>query len=322
MDDRIQNEQRMENATRIREGLDACRPGSSDLTSGDVTGSELELAAQALASNTEVRRDFERIGQWDAAIGKVMERVAIPAGLADRILVRLREGAERVSDVGLLQAGISAAIANSASEIEPVEAKYQVERAAGYDELASQRWHVRNWSRGTLTIVSVAVLLVMTGIWVQLTAEIPFDVLAQRWREGLGNKWQPVAQAPRDFPLPESMRGFSSQWQWIDRLTPTPVVAYELTHGKAGKAMLYVARLSRPELQTSPPLSPQPGSVGQAIGYWRSGDIVYVLVAPDGLRYQAFVRSSSAPLARTRPRTARPALRPPATNYRTTRKIA
>jgi hypothetical protein len=153
MDDRIQNEQRMENATRIREGLDACRPGSSDLTSGDVTGSELELAAQALASNTEVRRDFERIGQWDAAIGKVMERVAIPAGLADRILVRLREGAERVSDVGLLQAGISAAIANSASEIEPVEAKYQVERAAGYDEPASQRWHVRNWSRGTLTIV-------------------------------------------------------------------------------------------------------------------------------------------------------------------------
>jgi hypothetical protein len=99
-------------------------------------------------------------------------------------------------------------------------------------------------------------------------------------------------------------------------------VAYELTHGKAGKAMLYVARLSRPELQTSPPLSPQPGSVGQAIGYWRSGDIVYVLVAPDGLRYQAFVRSSSAPLARTRPRTARPALRPPVVNYRTTRKIA
>jgi hypothetical protein len=86
--------------------------------------------------------------------------------------------------------------------------------------------------------------------------------------------------------------------------------------------MLYVARLSRPELQTSPPLSPQPGSVGQAIGYWRSGDVVYVLVAPDGLRYQAFVRSSSAPLARTRPRTARPALRPPAINYRTTRKIA
>src|SRR3569832_1994301 len=100
MDDRIQNEQRMENATRIREGLDACRPGGGDLTSGDVTGSELELAAQALVSNAEVRRDFERIGQWDAAIGKVMERVAIPAGLADRILVRLREGAERVSDVG------------------------------------------------------------------------------------------------------------------------------------------------------------------------------------------------------------------------------
>jgi hypothetical protein len=322
MDDRIQDEQRMENAKRIREGLDACRPGSSDLIGGDVTGGELELAAQALASNAEVRRDFERIGQWDAAIGKVMERVAIPAGLADRILVRLREGAERASDVGLLQAGISAAISNSAPVNDSAPTKFQVERASGYDEPASQRWHVRNWSRGTLTIVSVAVLLVMTGIWVQLTAEIPFDVLAQRWREGLGNKWQPVAQAPHDFPLPESMRGFSSQWQWIDRLTPTPVVAYELTHGKAGKAVLYVARLSRPELQTSPPLSPQPGSVGQAIGYWRSGDIVYVLVAPDGLRYQAFVRSSSAPLARTRPRTARPALRPPAVNYRTTRKIA
>lgn len=293
---------------RIREELDACRPDS-----GDLRDPELSVAARAVETSAEVRGDFERIGQWDASIGQVVGRVKVPVGLADRILASLREAAP---DARLLQPSIAAATA------EPRPSDSQVQLAPRREEWLPQSWRLRNWSGTTLTIITATVLLVAGGVWVQMNAELPFDVLAQRWREELGTKWQPVAQAPREFPLPEAMRGFSSKWQWIGRLTPTPVVAYELTNGKAGQAMLYVAKMSRPELRTSPPLSPQPGSVGQAMGYWRSGDIVYVLVAPDVLRYQAFVRQSSAPLARMRPRAARPILRPPVANYRATRKIA
>ena len=293
---------------RIREELDACRPGS-----GDLRDPELSVAARAVETSAEDRLAFERIGQWDAAIGQVVQRVAVPAGLADQILASLREAA---SELRLLQPSIAAATSA------PVESERQVDLAPSRDEWVPQSWRLRNWSGTTLTIITATVRLVVGAVWVQLNAELPFDVLAQRWRDELGNKWQPVAQAPPAFPLPEAMRGFSSKWQWIDQLTPTPVVAYELTHGKAGQAMLYVTKMSRPELRTSPPASPQPGTVGHAIGSWRAGDIVYVLVAPDVLRYQAFVRSSSAPLARVRPRAARPVLRPPVANYRATRKIA
>jgi hypothetical protein len=293
---------------RIREELDACRPGS-----GDLSDPELSVAARAVDTSSDVRRDYERIGQWDAAIGQAVHRVKVPGGLADQILASLREAAP---DSKLLQAGIAAATTQTAAS------NGQVQLAPAREEWLPPSWRLRNWSGTTLTIISAVVLLIGGGVWVQLNAELPFDVLAQRWRAELGSKWQPVDDAPQAFPLPESMRGFSSKWQWIDRLSPNPVVAYELTHGKAGQAMLYVAKMSRPELRTSPPLSPQPGTVGQAIGYWRSGDVVYVLVAPDVLRYQAFVRQSTAPLARMRPRAARPILRPPVAIHRATRKIA
>ncbi len=106
-----------------------------------------------------------------------------------------------------------------------------------------------------------------------------------------------AGRAPRDFPLPEAIRATEVRWQWIGRYTPTPVVAYELNHPQAGKAMLYVTRTSRGGLPSAPPLTPQWRSGGEAVGYWQTGEKVYVLVVPDERSYRAFVRPSAAPLA-------------------------
>ncbi len=96
------------------------------------------------------------------------------------------------------------------------------------------------------------------------------------------------------------MRYLPTRWQRIGGLTPSPVVAYELSNGKT-TAILYATRLSRAGLGTSPPAKAQFDTGGQAIGYWHSGGIVYVLVVNDVNHYGSFVRPSHAPLAWFRP---------------------
>src|SRR5581483_8659248 len=72
----------MEN--RIREGLEACRPGSDDLRSP-----ELADVAAAVDGNGEVRSLHQRLQNWDVAISNAMEDVPLPEGLAARLLARL-----------------------------------------------------------------------------------------------------------------------------------------------------------------------------------------------------------------------------------------
>ncbi len=139
--------------------------------------------------------------------------------------------------------------------------------------------------------------MIAAGYWLAQGSDLPLEVLAERWHAELNAEWQPADKAPRDFPTPQAIRIAPARWQWIGRFTPTPVVAYELDHPNAGKAMLYVAKMPRAGLPGGPPASPQWRSGGQAVGYWRSGDKVYVLVVPDERTYRAFVHSSTAPLA-------------------------
>jgi hypothetical protein len=60
--------------------------------------------------------------------------------------------------------------------------------------------------------------------------------------------------------------------------------------------MLYVARMSRNGLPSTPPLEPQSSS-GKAIAYWQSGSRLYVLVVDDPKDYRDFVHASTAPFA-------------------------
>ncbi len=317
--------------------LDACRPGSNDLDQP-----EFAEFARALGSTSgeELSQIQQRILQWDNAIGRAMEQVEVPQEVSERILARLQIAPvpSRLSNSiaaaldGASPMESSATLANvTSSEQESVASPaacfawrvgFGRSRSPEFTtiEPGGQRRRLLNGT--TFSLATVAMLLLVGGVWLQMTATLPFGVLVDRWQGRLSDGWQPVAQAPADFPLPEAMRVFPSRWQWISRHSRNPVVAYQLTHGQAGQAMLYVAKMSRPELRTSPPLAPQPGSVGQALGCWRSKDMVYVLVVPDNRRYQAFARPSTAPLARLRGRSELPLVLPAMRICPVTRKIA
>ncbi len=269
---------------RIREGIEACRPASEDLNSP-----EMADAARGVQDDPLARLVHDRVQKYDAAILKSIDDVSVPAGLSQRILERLRAARDESADgrsEELLAGAVTAASktheASSDAQISPVPGRLALSR--------------RNLTGAALTALLACVLLVVVINLLQERSELALADLADQWQAELGNNWQKLATAPPDFEVPGAVLVTPTQWQWIDRYTTEPVVAYELVHAKAGKAMLYVARMTRDGLRGSPPLTPQSTS-GKAVAYWQSGSRVYVLVVEDDRNYRAFVRPSTTPFA-------------------------
>ena len=267
---------------RIREGIEACRPGSDDLLDP-----QLADVAQAIGQDADARAAEDRVQKWDVAIASALEQVPVPAGLAERLLARLQTAVENTNP------DAPALLAESATAAQQVPG---VGEDAVDAPLRRSIWQRRHWAGASLAAIAAAVLVIAAGYWMQVDSDLPLDQLAARWHEELTNDWHPAERAPSDFPVGESLRVPPTRWQWIGQFTPTRVVAYELVQGQT-KAMLYVARMTRSGLRSTPPSSPQMDTAGRAIGYWRSGENVYVLVVPDVRNYRAFVRPSTAPLA-------------------------
>jgi len=263
---------------RIREAIEACRPGSEDLLAA-----ELADASRAVNEDPQARQIADRVQAWDRSIGASLDQVDVPADLAARIMQRLAlSGATAESPLASV---VSAASQPAIAPDDAVELSRQT------------RWSRRHWLGAAALGLSAALLVLAAGFWLRQGSDLPLEVLAERWQEELGPKWESPDQVPANLPPAEAIRIQPARWQWIGRFTPTPVVAYELVHPVAGKAMLYVTEMTRAGLPGVPPLTPQWRSGGQAVGYWHSGDKVYVLVVPDERSYRAFVRGSTAPLA-------------------------
>ena len=76
---------------RIREGIEACRPGVDDLLDAELASLiELADAARAVGEDPNARLLRERVQKWDVAISASMEQVPLPTDLAQRILERLQ----------------------------------------------------------------------------------------------------------------------------------------------------------------------------------------------------------------------------------------
>jgi len=145
-----------------------------------------------------------------------------------------------------------------------------------------------------------AALLVAAGLVIfQPRDDLSLEAMAEDWLQEIDahpGAWRSMRQPPRSFAIPSVVSAAPQSWQPIDKYATG--VAYKLVHEAAGTAMLYVARLSRPNLPAAPPTDPQFTSGGKAIGYWQSGGVIYVLVVPGDKRdYRMFVRSAPIPLA-------------------------
>ena len=265
---------------RLVESIEACRPGSDDIASPDMAD-----VARQIQQDPQVHSLYERVQKWDAAVSSAMDKVSVPEGLAERILDRLRA-----------QAAVSTNEIRSLGGQQPIAEAAAVRLALPLD-LAS-RWSRRKWLVGFTMIAASILVVAFLSVWLPVGGDVPLEEIADGWLQELGGNWQDTQLAPREFAVPGAVMASPTSWQWLAKRSSARGVVYQLQDRAGATARLYVVRLSRVGLPTAPPASPQSNTAGKAVGYWRSGEVVYVLVVPgDERSYRAFVSSSPVPLA-------------------------
>jgi hypothetical protein len=268
---------------RTLQGIEACRPDSDDLLSA-----ELGDVARRVRDDPQARATYDRVQAWDAAIRSAMDRVSVPQGLADRILDRLRAAepavkAPRDVDTKSAQLEVQTPIGAPSTSVRPAS------RVA---------WSRRRWLAVGSALAAALVVAVYVGEYLQRDDETPVEIMADAWLAELVPKWQEMAQAPREFEVAPAIIAEPTGWQRIGKLGAVRGVAYKLVHATAGTARLFVVRLSKVGLPTSPPNRPQWSTGGRSVGYWQSGELVYVLVVEGNENtYRAFVNSARPAVA-------------------------
>lgn len=260
---------------RLVEAIEACRPGSDDLSDP-----ALGFLARAVEADPDVRAVYERCQALDGRLAAAFAGAPVPEGLAGRIMARL--GAAPGDPPG------------------PCPAP----RSAG------RRRARRRWFAGAAVAACLAVGVAI-GL-VQFDRPAPLSVgqvqgggLDFAMREpaevfGTGELWT-GANHPPDYPYSRGLYSFrGTRFRRVEGFLGRDGVAYDLTSDWGNTATLYVVRTDKRGTAPLPaglPFEP-PGFDGadRTGGYcaaaWQSDGLLYVLVVHADSRraYDRFVQ--------------------------------
>jgi hypothetical protein len=230
---------------RIREAMEACRPGSDDLADP-----AMAFLAEKLAADPELAEAFGRLQLIDASVAEAFRDVPVPEGLADRINARLaavRNGQKAAAEAP--QAGEVLAFEVASSE--PVSSDRvssepdRSEPVAWATPRLSRRWVLA----GAGSLVAAASLVL--GVWLASrgpqvrelqevcdAARSLFDADPNAMGE-LVAKVEPPAAYPLgpDFDVSKFP---AVRWRRISNLAGCKGVVYDLGEPGAPRAALYV----------------------------------------------------------------------------------
>jgi hypothetical protein len=266
----------------IKRAIEACRPGSDD-----VSLPELSQLAEAIENDPAARDLFDRSQRCDAAIGAAFRDVAVPDGLADRLL----------SVVGQRDSESTTAATSATESIPRKQDHAQPELTA-----APPRSR-RHWLRVSVGVAAaLALSLVAALVIVQWEADEPVlgDGLRQEFltweaqitREG----WQRDFTEPRlaERPLDPTIKSGPRRWCQIETRYDRSTIVYDLAPPGERYAYLFCMRIkaASSKLPQAPPPKPYAPTGRTCLGAWRRGDMVYVLVVDgDKARYMHFLGS-------------------------------
>jgi hypothetical protein len=248
----------MTNEPTIRELIDACRVNHNDPQRPELAA-ELDLLARELQLQPELKQAFDKSQRLDRSLRVALDDVAVPAGLADRML-----------------AGCEAALVSPAKDepvAEPAKSASRISR------------------RQMISILSAAasLLIAIFGSWAFVDwafAPRPISneqlaMHAVEWfdQSGPAADWSTAAPPTQAFPL-DSMVYRPSRWRYLEAKSNTqqPATAvYEMRH-LGQRALLFVYQSRRPHDElASTPYTDLTASGGISLGAWKRGNVVYVL---------------------------------------------
>jgi hypothetical protein len=276
-----------------RERLEAYRPGTNDPADPQFAG-----LVEQLAAASELAARFREIERADGLIRAAMQDVAVPAGLAQRLLDRL-EDARRESR-----------LASSAAHVAlPVPAERGMSGGVGQATFrpaaaVRRRFPYRaGWLASLAAGVAAALLL---AVWLWPKRVEPLTPAAVREAAAaMFTAESPAAgfllsekAPPPDYPLGHDVLKMpDARWRWVAGFLGGDAVAYELVGPGGGRATLYVAHRTVDLLPSLPPDVPHSMTAGCSAAAWQQEGLLYVLVVEgDAGVYRSFLDRSRGPL--------------------------
>lgn len=283
---------------RILEAIEACRPGSDDLSDP-----ALSWLATRLEADPELRADYEKLQLADANLAEVFRNVTVPEGLIERIVARLEAEprARGVSETSSDEPPSDEPPPDEAGEtaVASLPQRRQVSRRQRF----RRRWMLAG--AGSFAVagsIFAAIVLINTTGNENLTAsavcEKAIDFFDREAGAAEPGKLIGENSPPTAYPLSLEVASLPGiRWRRIQGFLGRRGVAYDLTPPGNPRATLYVVECTVPGLPRVPPPGPALNSRGFCAAAWQSGSLVYVLVVEGGPRtYRRVLDLSSGAL--------------------------
>jgi len=280
---------------RILVAMEACRPGSEDLSDPAMA----PLVSQ-MAASRELDELYERLQKFDAALVSAYQDVPVPEGLAGRIVARLdaaQQSPSAVTSFGPLISGDALTEAISGTQAPDADLTGCPQSPARSPKRRWRRW-MAGGLMGTAAMIAGIFCLISTidGPRKPISAEQAVAQFRGQHEPGALLAEHP---APPDYPFSINVVFLSgARWRYVRDFQGSQAVAYDFTAPQGANATLYVLRGKVADLPCSPPLVPL-NTQGCAVGRWQEPEagMVYVLVVEGGdAEYRQFLQLSNEPI--------------------------
>jgi hypothetical protein len=275
----------------ISEALDACRPARLDPEGQDWRQPEIAALADQIAGQARFAQQRERIEAIDSAIAATIVQAAVPAGLADRLLVALRSAAPAPADE---PAGGAIELSSTHSETPESTIPSAITFNAAPEGKHLRLARRRDWLVGASVLAAAASLL---GIWAVFGASQPWSyerviAEAKSFDAALpADAWNSLEASPPDdwYSISSAISAAQADWQYVNKFLKRDGVAYRLLSRSRARAVLFVVPLNKlggPVLEvTKRSLPNRPDTTGgKAAAAWTDGERLFVLVVQGGRR--------------------------------------
>lgn len=267
----------------IKEAIDACRPGSDD-----VSLPEMSALAESLQDDDQVRGWYDRTQRSDLAIGGVFQDIPIPEGLSDRLVEAIQKVREEPGEE------------SSSFVDEAVAEQSDLNTAASVAIPAARR---KRWKPLAVVGASLAVIILACFFLLRpddreitigkLHSEVSEWIVevapSTDWNLDLGEV--PAKYIPRD----PALLAIPQQWCFTETSHDRRTIVYGVSRPGEKEVSAYVFCIHTKgrdiTLPNVLPLAPQWTTGRVSIGAWQRNGMVYILAVQGGeQQYRSYIR--------------------------------
>ncbi len=231
----------------------------------------------AEANEMPLDSDDPREREWDRRMGLALQDVELPAGLEQRLLIRLA-----ASDAQAMQAGAAASAELTTT------AKQEHDTTTGTDRRHRRRW----WLAGMIAVSTCAGIAFLGWRSFGPISESELRAQAITWGPQLSQHWLAMQGAAPAYPVSPRIRAFPTGFQMIATELDRHTHVYLLDRQR-DRAYLYALRPQR-YVAIGTSVCKMGGTAGWEFAAWKEGESLYILAVNsfEGERLDQFLPPS------------------------------